>query len=63
MATSARRRVANRIYNSARLQKNIRAQAAKFVQNADAQEQAKKRRATQNDNNQQVPKRTQHRKI
>ncbi len=41
-ATSTRRRVTNRVCDSGRSQQNIRTQVAKFVQNADAQEQAKK---------------------
>ncbi len=36
--TSAQRRVANRARDSRRLQQNIRARVAKFVQNADTQE-------------------------
>ncbi len=56
IVTSAWRRVANRACYSSRLQQNMRVWAAKFVQNADAQEQAQKQRTTQNDNCQPVLK-------
>lgn len=46
VATNSHGCIANKAYNSKKLQQKIRAWAAKFVQNADIQKQAKKRWAT-----------------